>query len=246
MIRIREIAVLLVAALASMAAQTEPSLTPHTAVYKVKISVLGGQLKTELKATDSGYIATHTVKPSGMSRMISRGSIAETSVFDTAADGVRPVEYTSKDTISRKKGNATIRFDWDTGEARGTVNGKEIVSVMDALAHDRVSIQYALMHDLLNDGPSEAYTMFEIDRLRTVKVRNVGHKAVKAPAGKFEAVGIQHQAEGSKRITTLWCVEELDYLPVIIEQHREGKLKFRATLSKYRPAAAAQSVRLEQ
>ncbi|MCH8944992.1 MAG: hypothetical protein IH910_09435 [Proteobacteria bacterium] len=54
-------------------------------------------------------------------------------------------------------------------------------------------------------------------------------------AGSYEAVGIQHQAEGSSRITTLWCVEELGYLPVVIEQHRKGKLKFRASLQKYTP-----------
>ncbi|MDH3752084.1 MAG: hypothetical protein OEU40_15990, partial [Gammaproteobacteria bacterium] len=59
------------------------------------------------------------------------------------------------------------------------------------------------------------------------------------PAGEYEAVGIQHQAEGSKRVTTLWCVEELDYLPVIIEQHRKGKLRVRAVLNKYTPAAGS-------
>ena len=236
MIRIREILVLLGATLLSVAALAEASLAPHSAVYKVKISVLGGQLNTELKASESGYIATHIVKPTGMSRMVSRGSIAESSEFRTADDGIRPTAYSSKDTISRDKTHAAIQFDWDAGEARGTVNGEELVSAMDAVAHDRVSIQYELMHDLLNGGPSPEYTMFEIDRLRTVNVRNIGRKAVKVPAGRFEAIGIQHQSEGSKRITTLWCVEELGYLPVIIEQHRKGKLKFRATLSKYRPA----------
>ncbi|MDH3431476.1 MAG: DUF3108 domain-containing protein [Gammaproteobacteria bacterium] len=229
------ILVLLVAALISTTAVAEPSLTPHSAVYNVKISVLGGELNTELRATETGYIATHRVKPTGMSRMISRGSIAETSEFRAADGGIRPTLYSSRDTISRDKTNATIQFDWDANEARGTVNGEAIVSLMDTLAHDRVSIQYELMYDLLNGEPSAEYTMFEIDRLRSVHVRNIGRKTVKVPAGKFEAVGIQHQAEGSKRITTLWCVEELGYLPVIIEQHRLEKLKFQAALKKYRP-----------
>ena len=213
----------------------ESSLTPHVAQYKVKISVLGGQLNTELKATDTGFIATHRIRPTGMSRMFARGTIIEASEFHTSADGVRPSEYSSKDTISRDKSDVSIRFNWDTGEAYGTVNGEDVVSAMDSLAHDRVSIQYELMHDLLNRGPSEQYTMFEIDRLRTVNVRTIGIRQVAVPAGKFEAIGIQHQAEGSKRITTLWCAAELDYLPVIIEQHRKGKLRVRAVLSKYTP-----------
>jgi hypothetical protein len=34
----------------------------------------------------------------------------------------------------------------------------------------------------------------------------------------------------------LWCVEELGFLPVLIEQHRKGKLRVRASLRKYEPA----------
>lgn len=217
--------------------QAESLLTPHKATYKVKISVLGGQLDTELRQTATGYSATHTIKPTGMSRMFSRGSIVETSQFDSASDGVRPREYVSNDTLSREKEDVTIHFDWDTGEARGTVNGSEVISVIDGLAHDRVSIQYEVMHDLISGDTSARYTMFEIDRLRPVNVQIIGEKTVKVPAGKFQVIGVQHQAEGSKRVTTLWCAEQLGYLPVVIEQHRKGKLKVRATLEDYTPTS---------
>lgn len=242
--KFRSLIVLLSIALLWVTAGAEPSLTPHSAEYKVKISVLGGKLNTELKSTATGYVATHVIKPTGMSRMLARGYISESSEFYNAPDGVRPRTYSSKDTISRDKTHASIQFDWDTGEARGTVNGKEVVSIMDDLAHDRVSIQYELMHDMLHNGPSAEYTMFEIDRLRTVNVRNIGTRTVKVPAGKFEVIGLQHQAEGSKRRTTFWCAPELDYLPVIIEQHRLEKLKVRATLRSYTPEADSQTVRL--
>lgn len=217
--------------------QAESLLTPHKATYKVKISVLRGQLDTELRQTATGYSATHTIKPTGMSRMFSRGSIVETSQFDSASDGVRPREYVSNDTLSREKEDVTIHFDWDTGEARGTVNGSEVISVIDGLAHDRVSIQYEVMHDLISGHTSARYTMFEIDRLRPVNVQIIGEKTVKVPAGKFQVIGVQHQAEGSKRVTTLWCAEQLGYLPVVIEQHRKGKLKVRATLEDYTPTS---------
>jgi hypothetical protein len=214
----------------------ETALTPHSAIYKVKISVLGGELRTRLQSTDTGFEATHIIEATGMSRMLARGSIAETSRFDTAGDGVKPRVYSSNDTLTRDKTKATIEFDWETGEARGTVNGEDVVSVIDGLAHDRVSIQYEVMHDLLNGKPSDKYTMFEIDRLRPVNIEIVGEKVVKVPAGEFEVIGIRHQAEGSKRATTLWCSARLGYLPVVIEQHRKGKLRVRATLTEYVPA----------
>ena len=231
----RALLLLLVAALSATASLAGERLTPHSAEYKVKISILSGKLNTRLQATDSGYEATHRIVPTGLARMLKGGSIEETSGFESTSEGVIPVRYVSTDTLSKNKTRADISFDWSTGAVTGTVNDEYVESVLTELAHDRVSIQYELMVDLMNGGPGETYILFDVDRLRTLNVSIVGTKEVKVRAGKFTAIGIQHQAEGSSRVTTLWCVEELDYLPVIIEQHRKGKLRMRATLSSYTP-----------
>ena len=223
----------------------DTTLRPHTAEYKVKISVLGGQLRTELKETESGYVATHVVRATGMSRMLSSGLIRDRSEFAAAKDGVRPIRFLSSDTLSRDQSNAAINFDWESGQAYGTVNGAEVSSAVADLVHDRVSIQYELMFDLLNGEPSAQYALYDVDEIKMVNVRNIGQKKVKVPAGRFTAIGIQHQAVGSKRITTMWCVPELDYLPVIIEQHRKGKLRLRATLKQYNPLPGQAALRSE-
>lgn len=232
---LRFCSLLAVTSLSVQIAAADTLLRPHTAEYKVKISVIGGQLNTELKSTSEGYVATHVIKATGMSRILSGGKISNTAEFHTAADGVRPFHFTSKDTLTRDKVDAEINFDWDTGEARGTVNGEHVSSVMEELAHDRISIQYELMLDLINGAPDDQYILYDVDELKTVNVRNLGSRQVKVPAGKFTAIGIEQRAVGSKRITTMWCVKELDYLPVIIEQHRKGKLRMRAVLKKYEP-----------
>lgn len=221
--------------LLAASAHAEHQLIPHAAEYKVQISVVGGRLSTELKATESGYVARHVIVPTGMSKIVAHGAISEVSEFAIGSGGVYPIAYHSDDTLSKDKTRADIEFDWNTNEASGTVNGQQILSVLGGLSHDHVSIQYQLMHDLLNDGPSAQYQMFEVDKLKTLNVRSVGTKEVRVPAGTFMAVGIQHQAENSSRVTTLWCVEEFGYLPVIIEQHRNGKLRVRATLRRYTP-----------
>ena len=89
------------------------------------------------------------------------------------------------------------------------------------------------MHDLQNGGPHERYVLFDIDEFKTLVVTKVGERRVSTPAGDFTAVGIQHRAENSSRVTTLWCVKDLGYLPVVIEQHRKGKLRMRAELKHY-------------
>lgn len=216
--------------------QASGNLTPHVAEYNVKVSVVSGTLRTELKATGTGYIAEHTIKATGMSRLIARGEITEVSDFGNGPDGLYPLAYRSNDTLSRDKTRADIQFDWGTNQAMGTVNGQAFEATLEGLSHDRVSIQYELMHDLLSDGPSAQYRMFDIDKQRLLNIRTIGKETVKVPAGSFEAIGIQHQAENSSRVTTLWCVRELGYLPVMIEQHRKGKLRVRAKLRSYSPA----------
>jgi len=214
----------------------EPLLTAHTAEYKVKISIVSGQLNTELRRTAKGYVANHVVRPTGISRIITRGTMDVTSEFDRRTDGIQPVRYQALDTI-RDEPDVDLRFDWSTNEAIGTVGDENVRLQLDGMAYDSVSIQYKLMHDLLTGNPSEQYTLFDVDKMRVANVSMVGEKEVDTKAGKFLAVGVQHQKEGSSRTTTLWCVKELDYLPVVIEQHREGKLKFRAKLVKYSPSS---------
>ena len=211
-----------------------PELTPHTAEYEVSMSVMSGVLSTELRKIPNGYVAHHIVKPSGLSRMITGGTIDVTSEFQKGTDGVKPIRFQATDTI-RGAPDVDLTFDWSTNLVKGTVGGESVELQLDGIAHDSISIQYELMHDLLTGDTNGQYTLFDLDQLKIANVLSTGEKLLKARAGTFTAVGIRHQKEGSLRTTTLWCVEELGYLPVVIEQHRKGKLTFRASLVKYTP-----------
>jgi len=219
----------------SLPVDAQPLLTPHTAEYKVKISVVSGQLNTELRRTANGYVANHVIRPTGISRIITRGTMEVTSEFGSRTDGIEPIRYQAIDTI-RDEPDVDLRFDWNTNTAIGTVGDENVQLQLDGMAYDSVSIQYELMNDLLTGNPSKQYVLFDVDKMRVANVSMIGEKEVDTKAGKFIAVGVQHQKEGSSRTTTLWCVKELDYLPVIIEQHRKGKLNFRAKLVKYSPS----------
>ncbi len=224
----------LIAALLAGAPVAGAELVPHKAEYKVRISLASGRLNTELRKTADGYVANHVIRTTGLSRMLSRGTMDVSSEFSPAADGIRPVRFQAVDTI-RDDPEIDLRFDWSTNQASGTVGNEGVLLQLDGLSYDNVSIQYELMHDLLGNELSEQYTLFDVDKMRIANITDAGTKKVKTKAGTYTAVGIRHQKEGSSRVTTMWCVEELGYLPVIIEQHRKGKLNFRATLLKYTP-----------
>lgn len=210
-------------------------LTPHKVEYTVEISVLSGRLTTVVTAVGAGYMANSVIEPVGISRIVAHGAIQESSFFVTDEQGVRPEQYRSVDTLSSEDQYVSFDFDWRHNVVDGTVNDEPVHFELDGRVHDRVSIQYQLMLDLMNGRASDRYFMLDGDELKLLEVKSVGTRHVKVPAGEFEAVGIQHRKESSSRVTTLWCVEELGYLPVVIEQHQDGKLRVRARMTKYEP-----------
>jgi len=216
-----------------------PSLTPYAAEYRIKISVLGGKLNTRVDLTETGYIGESVIRATGLSRLIAGGSIREKSWFSEGKDRIQPDQYRSADTLSSDHQTVDLDFDWNADEVSGLINGEDFHAVLPGEVHDRVSLQYGLMYDLLNGAETGEYLLQDAEELKTLTATNIGAKSVKVPFGKFEALGIQHQRVGSSRVTTLWCVEELGYLPVIIEQHRKGKLRLRAVLTEYAPLTGA-------
>ena len=218
-------------------------LTPHTAVYKVKVSILSGKLQTEVKATDDGYAVSTVLSSSGLARMFVRGDLRENSTFAVVDGSVQPHRYQSADLISKKDKFMDFTFDWQHNQVTGSINDEEIDLNFDGQLFDRVSIQYELMLDLLSGQQSDQYELLDDNEPKLLHVSNIGSKSIKVPYGKFEAIGIQHRKLKSDRVTTLWCVEELDYLPVMIEQHRDGKRVMRAVLASYTttPTPAATS-----
>lgn len=212
------------------------ALTPHTAEYKVKISVLGGTLLTHLERTADGYRADSSIEATGLSRILAHGAIRENSEFIETENGVRPLRFQSADTLSKGGETVDFTFDWQDREIVGTIDGADFHTDIEGMVHDRVSLQYGLMHDLNNGIQRSTYSLQDAEKLKPLQITNIGSKKVKVPFGTFEAIGIQHQTEGSSRVTTLWCVEELGFLPVIIEQHRNGKLQVRAVLTAYTPS----------
>lgn len=211
------------------------SLTPHAAEYRVKISVLGGKLSTRIEKADTGYFAQSSIVATGMSKLLANGAINESSRIAESDHGLLPLHFISSDTISKGRQEVDLTFDWNEDVVAGLIDGAEFQASLEGKVHDRVSLQYGLMHDLLSGIERSEYALQDAEQLKLLSITNIGRKTVKVPFGRFEAIGIQHQAESSSRITTLWCVEELGFLPVIIEQHRKGKRQMRAELDSYTP-----------
>ena len=224
---------LLLSMLNVTAGSEAPMLTPHRVEYNLRISVLNGKLSTVVTAVGAGFMANSVIKPVGLTKMFARGTIQESSFFLADEHGVRPEQYRSVDTLSREDQAVAFDFKWAEDRVEGTINGEPIGFDLVGRVHDRVSIQYQLMFDLLTGGAQDAYVMLDGDELKYLEVRNIGTRTIKVPYGTFEVIGIQHGEKNSSRMTVLWCAQELGYLPVVIEQRRDGKVHVRAEMTGY-------------
>ena len=60
-------------------ADRDRSLVPHTADYRIKISLLEGRLTTALEKTADGYRAESLIRATGLSQVFANGEIRESS-----------------------------------------------------------------------------------------------------------------------------------------------------------------------
>ena len=134
-------------------------LTPHAAEYKVRISVLGGKLKTRIEKTESGYFAESSIVATGMSRILAHGTIRESSEIGNWNDGLHPQRFRSTDTLTKGGQSVDLTFDWDNHAVVGLIDGADFHADLEGNVHDRVSLQYGLMADLLSGVERAEYAL---------------------------------------------------------------------------------------
>ena len=213
------------------------ALTPHFAEYKVKIGVLRGQMKSQLELKNGVYESQSVVQPTGIARIISRGSIVEMATFAVVDGRVRSTTYTGHDTLSRKGQDVSLVFNWANSELDGAADQLQFDRALVSGTVDRASLQYALMADLASDRLRSEYILQDVGESKVLSISSAGSKVVRVPFGEFNVIGITHRAANSSRETTLWCAPALGFLPVIIEQYRDGKLSGQILLSAYSGSA---------
>lgn len=211
----------------------ESALVPFSARYQVKISVLRGELAMSLTKVDDHYIAKWTVEARGLTRLFVHGQIQEQADFTIVDGAVQPQHFESTDTLAGNDNTAVMDFDYDSMLASGTRNGDPFELPIEAAAFDRLSLQYALMLALLRNENPDTFLLFDDGKSKLLSISYQGPGTIAVPYGKLPVQGVQHRTQDSSRVTTLWCAESVNFLPIRIEQHKNEKLAMRADLVDY-------------
>ncbi len=176
------------------------------------------------------YEFTSRVLAKGLLKLARPNAVLERSRFRVDGAGVRPLEFWYEDGSRSGEDNVHITFDWDRRIA--TVSGTEARRDMalPAAALDRGTLQVALMRDLATTGAPRTYTLADEDSVAEYEYTDNGTATMTTGIGPIETRVLTQQRAGSSRATWLWVAPELRFLPVRIEQRRDGEVQTAFTL----------------
>ena len=210
----------------------EPVLPELTAQYTVEWGGMSlGDAAVTLKAAETPgcYRYESATKPIGMVRWI-YGSPYERSEFCIEKNRVVPKHFVFSNP-KREKDGFTLDFDWT---AKTVSSNRASPRPLPDNAQDRFGLQQAVRLWVLQnldkkDPGTVEFTMVEDDRMKVYKFAIAGREKLKVPAGEFDTVLVQ-RVDDPKKTSKFWLAPSRDYMPVKVEQIKNGDSQFRMVL----------------
>lgn len=213
------------------AATVNGPLPEFAAVYTLsKGNIKIGESTRRLTINDSGTNVFESIThPAGLGRLFASGNVTERSEWVYYEGKPRPVAYTYIDTSRKQERNVQLTFDWDKSRVTNTINGDPWKMELFPGTQDKLIYQLRLMLELASANSKLDYSIADGGKLKEYKLEILGPESIKTKLGKFEAIRVQRVS--GERVTTFWCVKDLNYLPVRIEQRKGKKSPITASLT---------------
>jgi hypothetical protein len=222
----RALALLGMTALMLDAVAVADELEPFTASYAwvwhgmtVAVSTL------DLDHHEADWSYRSKSQPRGIGRMFSERPTQE-SVLTVAGSSVRPLTYKADDGTPSTKRDVDVRFDWAAGRVTGIYEDTKVDMPAQPGLQDDLSIQIALMVDLLSGTVPEKLLLLDKNRTREYQYSRDGEETLATPAGSIPTVIYQSQKAGSPRVTRFWCAPSQGYIPLRVQQTRKGDVEW--------------------
>jgi hypothetical protein len=179
---------------------------------------------------EDGYVFRSSTRARGIWRLASPDPAIELSQFSIDGDQIVPSRFEYQDGSRKGEDNYSVSFDSANGQARVTGPNGAADYPFDRGLLDRGSLQVALMQDLGRCTTPGPYRYVDDDGIRSYSYERLEDLETETGIGMLETVRFSQQREGSSRTTILWLAPSLRYLPVRIEQLRDGEVETVFTL----------------
>jgi hypothetical protein len=204
----------------------DPGIEPFSAHYVAEwrdISVGTSDLKLERDAKTGQYHYTWTISARGIFRLVYSNDVTQQSWFNVVGGHIRPEKYRAE------QGSSTVSFDfdWNTGHAFGSSEGKQIDLPLKPGAQDLMSIQVEVMLDLQNGEMPGVFSIIDKDQMKDFMYTREGTTKLRTPLGSIDTIVVASRRSATdSRVLRMWFAPNLGFVPVQAERTRDGKLEF--------------------
>jgi len=207
----------------AVAGAVEDGLKPFTASYSISwhgIAAGSTQLQLQL-LSDGRWSYRMQTFARGLARLAMPAQLDSRSVFRIQDDKVMPETFTVDDGTDDDDSDQHVVFDWEAGRVRGIAERKRVDLQLQPGLLDTLSVQVALMRELLAGRTPERFVLLDAERIKDYIYTTQGREKLQTDAGTYDTVIFRSSRPGSRKSTWFWCAPELGYLPLKVER-RDG------------------------
>ena len=185
-----------------------------------------------LEHTEDGLTMTQSTRPAGLVALLRDDRIDVRSDMVVNNGQLLLVNYDYKHSGDEKDRNVRFKINWQTnhkqeltGKATGVYEGREVDINIDRPVWDPLSIQVPIMIDADKSMPPHEHELFMNGEFKHYLFENYGKEKINFNGQQFTAVKIAGKETKRDRAMYVWMAPELHYIPVKIEQWKNGKHK---------------------
>ena len=221
---LRPTLLLLLALCASLADAAAPGLRPFRASYAITWhGMSAGSSELELQQlADNRWTYSSRSLARGLFRLAMPAELSSRSTFRVTGGQIVPDLFTSDDGAQSSDKDQRIVFDWANGRVSGIAEKKRVDLPTQPGLLDTMSVQVALMHELLAGRTPQYFVLLDKDRIKDYVYTTEGSETLRTALGEHRTVIYRSSRPGSPNGTWFWCAPELGFLPLKVER-REGK-----------------------
>jgi hypothetical protein len=179
----------------------------------------------KLEQRQDKWVYASKSDPRGLGRMFSERPVQQ-STLEVTQTGVRPLSYRADDGTSSAKRDADVQFDWERNRVTGTYENTKIDMPLQAGIQDDLSVQIALMVELLAGRTPDRFLMIDKNNVREYRYARERAESVETPLGKIDTIVYRSQKSGSPRVRRFWCAPSRGYIPVRVEQTKGDEVQW--------------------
>ena len=183
-----------------------------------------------LTYTETGYRFSQKTNLTGLASMFADDTVSAVSLIDSIDGQLLLKKHTFIQTGKEKNRDEDINIDWDTskkpaqGKISGVVRGKKISHETDTAIWEVLSFQIPLMIEANKDTNSYPYKALLKGEIDTYDFVLVASKKIEFANKEYDTLHLVRTDSIKDRQLHIWLLPELHNIPVLIENHRKGKV----------------------